>query len=422
MPPTAHSKLGASSTHRWMNCPGSVALLETVPRKESIHAARGTAAHYLAEKAMREGKPAAYWSGRLISVLPGGCSLLQPGVRNDAAFPVDSDMTRAVQVYLDVLRGDAQAMPGAVKGLETRFELFWLIHIEDQTKALFGTADSHLGKPFRVLHVYDYKNGRKYVEAEKNAQLLYLALGIIGPDNEYQYEEVEVVIVQPNAEFGPAVKRWRCTVEWLYDWAQNTLLPAVRRCLETEAPCIAGPWCESTFCDAQAVCPALRAKAVEISRGFFSPVPAERPKALPAPSELSQAQVLAVLEHGAMVESWIEEVRGYARQSLELGNDVTGGAYKLVRGGTKRRMKDVAETELAKLLRADAFEQKLVGVTEAEKRLADRLGWEKAKIKEFMATITESPEGKLTLVPASDNRQAVQPVGFKPVEDDPFNF
>jgi hypothetical protein len=318
-------------------------------------------------------------------------------------------MARAVQVYLDTLRGDAR--PGMVKSLETRFSLDWL------APGLFGTNDASLGQPFVRLGVYDYKNGRMFVGAEENPQLLYYALGALGEDNPNEYEEVELVIVQPNAEYGPAVKRWRCTVEWLYQWGREVLLPAVLRALEVGAPCIAGPWCKTTFCDAQAVCPALAAKAVEISRGFFSPVPAERPAALPAPSTLAQAQVLAVLEHGAMVESWIDEVRGYARHSLELGNDVTGGAYKLVRGRTRRVMKDAAESELVKLLRADAFEQKLVGVTAAEKLLAERLGWEKPKVKEFMATITESPLGGLTLVPAADARQAVQPTsGFFPVE------
>lgn len=409
MPPTTHSKLGASSTHRWMNCPGSVALLETVPRKESVYAAQGSAAHYLAEQAMRQGRPAAYWMGRLLLRVKDGFSILQPGARNPAAHEVTVDMARAVQVYLDTLRGDAK--PGMLKGLETRFDLGWL------APGLFGTNDASLGQPFGLLRAYDYKHGRMFVGAEENPQLLYYALGALGEDNPNEYEEVELVIVQPNAEYGPAVKRWRCTVEWLYQWGRDVLLPAVLRALEVGAPCIAGPWCKTTFCDAQAVCPTLAAKAVEISRGFFSPVPAERPSALPAPSTLAQAQVLAVLEHGAMVESWIDEVRAFARQSLELGNDVTGGAYKLVRGRTRRVMKDVAEGELVKLLRADAFEQKLVGVTAAEKLLAERLGWEKPKIKEFMATITDTPPGNLTLVPASDARQAVQPTGFAPVED-----
>lgn len=394
-----------------MNCPGSVALLETVPKRESIYAANGSAAHYLAEQAMRQGRPAAYWMGRRLLRVGDGWSILKPGARNPKAHEVDADMARAVQVYLDVLRQDAAEAPGAIKGLETRFNLDWL------APGLFGTNDASLGQPFGRLRVYDYKHGRMFVGAEENAQLLYYALGALGEDNDHEYAEVELVIVQPNAEYGPAVKRWCCTVERLYWWGHEILLPAVHRALEVGAPCIAGPWCESSFCDAQAVCPTLGAKAVEISRGFFSPVPAERPAALPAPSALAQAQVLAVLEHGAVVESWIDEVRAYARQSLELGNDVTGGAYKLVRGRTRRVMKEAAEGELAKLLRADAYEQKLVGVTEAEKRLADRLGWEKAKIKEFMTTITETPLGNLTLVPASDARQAVQPTsGFSPVE------
>ena len=40
----AHSKLGASSTGRWMNCPGSVEATKDYPETTNIYAAEGTAA------------------------------------------------------------------------------------------------------------------------------------------------------------------------------------------------------------------------------------------------------------------------------------------------------------------------------------------------------------------------------------------
>lgn len=414
MPPTTHSKLGASSAHRWMNCPGSVALLETVPRRDSVYAARGTAAHFLAEKAMREGRATAYWAGRRILVLRGGCSMLKVGARNDAAHLVDDDMIRGTQTYVDALRQDDAACPGAVKGLESTFDLDWLA----PGMNLFGTNDALVGQPFGVLRVYDYKNGRKYVGAESNPQLLYYALGALGPDNPNEYTEVELVIVQPNAEYGPAVKRWRCGVEEVYRWGRDVLLPAALVAAKPDAPCIAGPWCAESFCDAQAVCPALTKRAVEVSRGLFSPVPAERPTALPAPAEMTQAQVLAVLEHGAAVESWISEVRGYALNALQSGQDVTAGRYKVVHGQSRRRYTDAAEERLTATLRAKAYEDpKIVGITRAEKLLADELGWEKAKVKEFMAGITEKPLGNPVLVPADDPRPAIEAPKFTAVDD-----
>jgi hypothetical protein len=109
-----------------------------------------------------------------------------------------------------------------------------------------------------------------------------------------------------------------------------------------------------------------------------------------------------------MVQGWIDEVRGYAVRQAIAGTDVTGGRYKVVRGRSNRKLTDKAEGRLTQYLRAEAYDRpKLIGVTEAEKRLAKILGWEKPKIKELMDEITEKPEGKPTLAPSNDPRPAV---------------
>ena len=52
---TAHSNLGASSAKRWMNCPGSNALIEHAPPEQpSKYAAEGTAAHWVGEQLIRQ--------------------------------------------------------------------------------------------------------------------------------------------------------------------------------------------------------------------------------------------------------------------------------------------------------------------------------------------------------------------------------
>lgn len=407
MPPKKHSDLGASSAGRWLNCPGSVRLLLDVPKKDSIYSQNGTAQHYVAEQALIKNRPAAYYQGRKINVKAEDGGVV--------GIDFTEDMARAVQVYLDCIRGDATEYGGEL-AVEKQFHLDWL-H-ED----LYGTNDASLGVPFGTLRVYDYKSGRKAVDPKENPQLMYYALGAIGQGNPNEYDRVQLVIVQPNGE-GAAIKRWSNPVDYFFRWRDEVLMPGVAAALEPDAPCNAGPWCEKHFCDALPVCPTVRAKACEVAQGFFRPVKAERPARLPSPQSMTDEQVLAVLEHGSMVESWIDEVRSYARRKLELGDDITGGLYKLVRGKANRKLTDKAEAELVKFLKDKAYESKLIGVTEAEKRLAKNLGWEKAEIKAFMEGITERPEGALTLVPASDSRPAVVAGhGFTPVATDNLDW
>jgi hypothetical protein len=53
-----HAKFAASATHRWIACPGSIALSETIPAIEQIasgYGLDGTQAHELFEYALAEG-------------------------------------------------------------------------------------------------------------------------------------------------------------------------------------------------------------------------------------------------------------------------------------------------------------------------------------------------------------------------------
>lgn len=54
-----HSRLGASSCKRWLNCPGSVSLLASLPETNdsSVYAAEGTCAHEICEHYLRFGIP-----------------------------------------------------------------------------------------------------------------------------------------------------------------------------------------------------------------------------------------------------------------------------------------------------------------------------------------------------------------------------
>ncbi len=85
---TQHSPLGGSGMRRWVPCPGSVRLSHGVEDEESEYAARGKAAHALAERALHDDDVDAWqYVG----------DLLEGGV-------VDKPMADGVQVYLNAVR------------------------------------------------------------------------------------------------------------------------------------------------------------------------------------------------------------------------------------------------------------------------------------------------------------------------------
>lgn len=51
---TNHAVLSASASHRWLNCPPSVRLTESIPDNGSIYAAEGSEAHELCEYKLRQ--------------------------------------------------------------------------------------------------------------------------------------------------------------------------------------------------------------------------------------------------------------------------------------------------------------------------------------------------------------------------------
>jgi len=87
VPEKVHSELGASVAHRWMACPGSVQLSRGQPNYQNEHSRAGTAAHAVAEMALRKGVDADLWIGTSVE-----------GVE------VTEDIAAGVQVFVDYVR------------------------------------------------------------------------------------------------------------------------------------------------------------------------------------------------------------------------------------------------------------------------------------------------------------------------------
>jgi hypothetical protein len=292
----AHSILGASSSKRWINCPGSVALTEAVGKDTTTkYAAEGTVAHEVAEMALRSGLDPVVYVGKRID-----------GVK------VTKEMALAVGVYVDKVRSMA-ASYGMEPLLEVQFSLAPLNPPVD----MFGTADCVFPvKARKHLDVLDYKHGQGVVvEAEGNTQLLTYALGAV-LEVGWKPETVTVWIIQPRApHVDGTVREWTVTWEELVEF-RHMLMEHAHACFQPDAPLTVGDWCR--FCPASASCPAQQEYAVTVVQDAF--VADEAPQ-LPEPEMLSDEQINIVLEAAPHITSWFRAVERFVKKGLEAGHE-----------------------------------------------------------------------------------------------------
>ena len=367
-----HATLGASSASRWMACPGSVALSQNIPRKDTVYSKEGTAAHALSEIAFNAKLHPSNWLGETVE-----------------GVVVSEDMATAVEVYVDFLR-NLESYEGQLM-LEHRFDLAKL----NPPAPMFGTSDcvAYLTGE-RKLVVADYKHGAGVaVEVEDNPQLKYYALGaLLQLDPKLSVEEIEMVIVQPRAPHkdGP-IRRWKTTTAHLFDFSTD-LLEAAHATVSATAKLSAGKHCR--FCPAQPMCPELHRETKTVAQTEFSSAP------LLDIRLLTPQQIGLVLERADVIEDWIRSIRQHVQTQLEQGTDVPG--WKLV---PKRAMRSWgAESEVVawaktKGLETDEiYDLKLKSPAALEKTVG-----KKNLPKELIVSISSGH----TLAPASDPRPAV---------------
>lgn len=224
-----HSKLGASSMHRWSACPGSVRLCEGITPIESEAAALGSYVHTLCERVLH--------GEDIFTVCKGP----------------DKVHYDSVKLYVDTIMEDFIFSQSKELFIEERVDLS-PIH-----PGCFGTLDAYFYDPMtNKVFLYDYKNGKSVVEVEGNQQLLFYALGI-AIEVKFPLDQIECVVVQPNARTkGGAVRRWKFPTTYLMNF-EIEMIRAAKRTEDFDAPLIMGRHCY--FCAAKTVCPAQRANA-----------------------------------------------------------------------------------------------------------------------------------------------------------------
>lgn len=384
MAPQQHARLGASNSHRWFECPGSVTLSEGLPNDSSSYAREGQCAHAVAETCLNNGHDAADMIDRVIA-----------GFED---IDVDEEMAEAVQVYLDEVRRETAQADDAELSIETKFDLS---HIH---KDCFGTNDACVYFPSQAkLVVFDYKHGRGVpVEVERNSQMMYYAIGALTGKHNRPLAEVELVIIQPRCPHpdGP-IRRWATTPIDLLNWIAELKDAAVAT--EVEKPVFkAGEWCK--FCPAAAVCPTLKQHVQDAARADFA---ADGSVVVSDPATYSKEALKQALDDADVIENWVRSVRSFAHHEAEAGRIPPG--YKLVPKRPQRKWK--SEERLYEEMASYKFtpDQLLTPGKLRSPAQMETFLKEQGLPKTILAPLWHSVSSGSVLAPLDDKRESVKP-------------
>lgn len=398
--PALHSKFSASSSKRWMACPGSMVLSAGVPDTSSKYAEEGTRAHQASEAVLR-GETPAY---------------------------DDEDMQAHVAVYVDNIRQYAEGGE-----LMVEQKLNYAKYLGAGADAAWGTSDAVIIKGDEI-QVHDLKYGQgEVVDPANNPQMMLYALGALDAFDGLagDFKRVRMVIHQPRVVKAP--QEWDCSVEELLAFGaeakkavhgvraseegMRSVEAGTKEQAEWEAQYLRPNADACRWCRAKATCPSLRA---DVASTVFSTVPAsaEDFADLTVPGKEHIAPAIddwlgASMAKADLIEDWLKAVRAEVERRLLAGGSVPG--YKLVQGKQgNRAWRDAAEAEALlksfRLKEAEMYDFKLISPTAAEKVLAESpKRWVKAQ-----AIISRSA-GKPSVAPLKDKRPALE---ITPVVDD----
>lgn len=369
----AHALLSASSAVRWIQCPPSARLEETLPETTSDYATEGTLAHEVCELYIKKH-----------FIEPMGVRKFNSALKKLQTRPFyDAEMLSCAEIYKDFISAVVYAFP--VKpfiAIEKRVDYS---HIAPEG---FGTCDCIIigGS---TLHIIDYKHGKGVpVGPYENPQMMLYALGAIQEYAMiYQIDTVRMSIVQPR--INTEIETCEMSKEELFEWA-NSIKPQAQLAYEGKGDFKSGEHCR--FCKIKATCRA-RNETMTALEAF------ENAK----PPLISNAEVGDILTRARTLKAWVSDLEEYALAELLKGNAVDG--WKAVEGRSTRSFDDTDKAfDTIKQAGYDEsllYSHKPITLTEVEKLLG------KKEFGELLSSHVIKPPGKPTLALTTDKREAI---------------
>lgn len=384
--PIKHALLSPSASHRWLNCTPSAVLESYEPSVYSPYAAEGTEAHALAELKL---------SYILEKISPEEYETRFENFKLTSKF-YNAEMNEYVNSYVNevmtIIKEDN-------KGIDCKVFLEEYVRFEDIVPNGGGTSDVVIvGDNF--IHIIDLKYGKGVpVSAIGNPQLRLYALGAVKQHlREVTVTEVRMTIVQPRLR---DITTDFMSVRELNDWAINYVKPRAQLAIEGQGELCSGDWCK--FCKCRTKCKKLADDQLAVAQREFEDVVVENN--ILEPQNMSPEMMSRVLDIAPKFIDWFNDVQKYATQAA-INGDFKIPGYKLVEGRSIRQIFDsegVKET-----LKTSGFKEEdylkpreLLGITTLEKNIGKKL------FNDLCGKFIVKPQGKPTLVPLSDKREAL---------------
>ena len=390
-----HAFLSASSAHRWSMCTAAPHYEAQFPDKDpGVYANEGTLAHKICELTVQ------YNAGQITKRKYN--SQLRK-CQNEELY--SEEMLRTAEFYAEHIWQASMAYESKPYiATEVRVDFSEIV------PEGFGTCDCCMIGDSR-LSIFDYKHGKGVqVSAENNPQMRLYALGALRQYSMfYQIETVSMSIIQPRITEDVSCEE--ISVEDLIKWGEQ-LKPIAQKAYSGEgAEFKEGPWCR--FGKGRAVCRARADNATALEDFMNMPIigkmtdeeKMQRTSAeiagFPVSHVLSDKEVGDLLERGARLVQWYDDLKAYAQEAILEGKDIPG--WKVVEGRATRQWDDpeaaLEEFKKAGFDEAVLFDRKAKSLSELEKMVG------KKKFAEIAGAHILRPPGKPTLVVESDKRQ-----------------
>jgi Protein of unknown function (DUF2800) len=394
---SAHSNVvGGSSAARFLNCPGSRAIIDSLPEavdQPSRYATEGSALHQVVAELLLNAKalPEEYL-GKEIAVKDEGHIEITQELISDCILPSLEWFDKTIPDSASVEVEARVSFPGIEGG--------------------FGTCDLIAHDPGVKTYVNDWKYGSgvtvraSYPDPDDalyeilNPQLMFYACSARHtlPHMFERNIPIELSIVQPRARDGITISTVTVTHADL-DAFEVALKNAVALSEQSGAPMKIGEWCRFAVCKTS--CPLHLAPMIDFAELYGKPGDAKNV------ARFATSDVLAdILELAELIEPVIIEARAQAHKLLEAGGTVPG--WKLVPKRAQRKWALDEEFILRglrtlKIKKSEAYSYSLKSPAQIEKLLP--------KGKAIPENLVEKVSSGTTIAKSDDPRENAPTIG-----------